>query len=103
MGVTVHYRGSLAEILGDIFSDDFPESNMIELTPQQQQFVDAQVASGVFREPAEVVGVALALLQQRQSEYAQLHTAIAQVEGGKYEPLDIEDIKRRGRHWKAEN
>jgi Arc/MetJ-type ribon-helix-helix transcriptional regulator len=40
---------------------------MIELTPQQQQFVDAQVATGAFKEPAEVVGVALELLQQRQS------------------------------------
>ena len=74
---------------------------MIELTPQQQQFVDAQVASGVFKEPAEVVGVALSLLQQRQREYDQLQTAIAQTERGEYEPLDIEDIKRRGRERKA--
>jgi plasmid stabilization system protein ParE len=27
---------------------------MSELTPQQQQFVDAQVASGIFKEPTEV-------------------------------------------------
>ncbi len=74
---------------------------MIELTPQQQQFVDAQVASGVFKEPTEVVGVALDLLQQRQREYDQLKTAIAQVEQGEYEALDIEDIKRRGRERKA--
>ena len=75
---------------------------MIELTPQQQQFVDAQVASGVFKEPAEVVGVALTLLQQRQSEYDQLKTAIRQVEHGEYEPLDIEDVKRRGRERTAQ-
>jgi putative addiction module CopG family antidote len=70
---------------------------MIELTPQQQQFIDAQIASGVFKEPTEVVGVALALLQQRQREYDQLRGAIAQVERGEVELLDIEDIKRRGR------
>lgn len=75
---------------------------MIELTAQQQQFVDAQVASGVFKEPAEVVGVALTLLQQRQREYDQLQTAIMQVERGEYQPLDIEDIKRRGRERKAQ-
>ncbi len=75
---------------------------MIQLSPQQQQFVDAQVASGIFKEPAEVVGVALALLQQRQGEYDQLKTAIAQVERGEYEPLDIEDIKRRGRERKTQ-
>lgn len=74
---------------------------MIELTPQQQQFVDAQVASGIFKEPAEVVGVALSLLQQRQSEYDQLRSAIGQVERGEYELLDIEDIKRRGRERQA--
>jgi putative addiction module CopG family antidote len=70
---------------------------MIELTPQQQQFIDAQIASGVFKEPTEVVGVALALLQQRQREYDQLRGAITQVERGEFELLDIEDIKRRGR------
>ena len=37
---------------------------MLELTPQQQQFVDAQVAAGNFSEPAEVVQAALDLLQQ---------------------------------------
>jgi putative addiction module CopG family antidote len=75
---------------------------MIELTPQQQEFVDAQVAAGVFKEPAEVVGVALSLLQQRQWEYDQLRHAIEQVKRGEYEPLDIEDIKRRGRERKAQ-
>ena len=37
---------------------------MLELTPQQQQFVDAQVAAGNFSEPAEVVQAALDLLQE---------------------------------------
>jgi putative addiction module CopG family antidote len=70
---------------------------MLELTPQQQQFVDAQVATGIFREPSEVVGAALSLLNERQKEYAQLGSAIEQVERGEFEPLDIEDIKLRGR------
>ena len=50
---------------------------MLELTPQQQQFVDSQV--------------------ERDREYLQLQSAIAQVQRGEYEPLDIEDVKRRGR------
>jgi antitoxin ParD1/3/4 len=74
---------------------------MIELTPQQQQFVDAQVATGAFKEPSEVVRAAIDLLQQRQGEYEQLRTAIEQVERGDLEPLDIEDIKRRGRERRA--
>ncbi|HEY4234233.1 MAG TPA: type II toxin-antitoxin system ParD family antitoxin [Lacipirellulaceae bacterium] len=76
---------------------------MIELTPEQQQFIDAQIATGVFKAPAEVVGVALELLQQRQSEYDRLKDAISQVSRGEYEPLDIEDIKRRGRARKAQH
>ena len=75
---------------------------MIELTPQQQQFVDEQVATGIFKEPAEVVQAALELLQQRRSEYDQLSTAIEQVERGDFAPLDIEDIKRRGRQRRAD-
>jgi putative addiction module CopG family antidote len=75
--------------------------SMIELTPQQQQFVDSQIAAGIFAEPAEVVGVALALLQQRQNEYSQLQTAIGQVERGEYEPLDMDDVKRRGSERKT--
>ena len=75
---------------------------MIELTHQQQQFVDAQVSAGVFNKPAEVVGAALELLRQRQGEYDQLKNAIAQVERGEYEPLDVEDVKRRGRERMAQ-
>lgn len=75
---------------------------MLELTPQQQQFVDSQVAAGIFQEPSEVVGAALALLNERQREYSQLQSAIAQVERGEYEPLDIVDVKRRGRERRGQ-
>lgn len=74
---------------------------MVELTPEQQQFVDAQVAAGAFAKPADVVGAALDLLQHRQQEYEQLQVAIGQVERGEYEPLDIADVKRRGREHTA--
>lgn len=70
---------------------------MIELTPSQQNFVDAQVATGVFRDPSEVLQAALELLNSRQQEYAQLASAVAQVERGEVAELDVEDIKRRGR------
>jgi len=76
---------------------------MIQLTPQQQQFVEAQVASGLFREPTEVVDVAFDLLQERQREYEQLQSAISQVERGEVEPLEIEEIERRGREKKAQS
>ena len=75
---------------------------MIELTPPQQEFIDAQVAAGLFKEPSEVVEAALDLLQQRQREFEQLGTAIEHVKRGEYSELDIEDVKRRGRERRAQ-
>lgn len=70
---------------------------MTQLTPQQQSFVDAQVATGMFTDSTEVVQAAIDLLQIRQAEYAQLTEAIAQVNRGEVAELDIADIKARGR------
>jgi putative addiction module CopG family antidote len=70
---------------------------MIQLTPDQQSFVDAQVATGSYQSPNEVVQAALDLLESRHREYTQLTEAIAQVERGEVAELDVEDIKRRGR------
>jgi putative addiction module CopG family antidote len=70
---------------------------MTQLTPEQQTFVDGQVATGVYRSPTEVVQAAFELLQSRQQEYAQLAEAIVQVERGDVARLDIADIKARGR------
>jgi antitoxin ParD1/3/4 len=75
---------------------------MIELTPQQQQFIDAQIATGVFKEPAEVIGVALDLLQQQQREHdeyirEELSKGIAAIEAGERVPWDPERIKQEGR------
>jgi putative addiction module CopG family antidote len=70
---------------------------MTQLTSAQQDFVEAQVAAGRFRDGAEVVQAALDLLDNRQREYAQLASAIEQARTGDVAEPDIEDIKRRGR------
>lgn len=70
---------------------------MIELSPELLQRIEAQVSTGSFKEPSDVVRAALDMLELRQSEYQQLSTAIEQVVRGEYHALDIEDIKRRGR------
>jgi len=74
---------------------------MIALTPEQQQYVDAQIATGLFKRPTDVVHAALDLLRHRQNEYNQLTTALDQVERGECDQLDIEDIKKRGRERMA--
>lgn len=75
---------------------------MIELTPQQQQFIDTQIATGVFKEPAEVIGVALDLLQQQQrerDEYVrnELSKGVAAIEAGERVAWDPGRIKQDGR------
>ena len=73
---------------------------MLELTPQQQQFVDAQVAAGNFSKPAEVVQAALDLLQRSaQQEYDEtvenIRQGLRDYEDGKAQPLAeaMDDIR----------
>ena len=69
----------------------------IELTPQQQRFVEAQIAADTFKEPCDLIDAAMQLLKSRQMEYDRLHVAIEQDRHGDYDRLDLEDIKVRGR------
>jgi Arc/MetJ-type ribon-helix-helix transcriptional regulator len=70
---------------------------MLQLTPEQQSFVDAQLSTGAFTSTTEIVDAAFELLRVRQTEHSLLAGAIAQVERGEVAELDVEDIKRRGR------
>jgi putative addiction module CopG family antidote len=73
----------------------------IELTPEQQRFVETQIAAGAFNEPRELIDAALELLQSRQREYEQLRTAIDQDRRGEFAELDMDDVKTRGRARRA--
>ncbi|RCJ24244.1 CopG family transcriptional regulator [Nostoc sp. ATCC 43529] len=70
----------------------------IELKPEHEQFIQAQIASGKFTNADEVIDVALQLLEKINSEYAQwveetrqkVDVAIAEIERG--EVLDGETV-----------
>ncbi|WP_414518870.1 ribbon-helix-helix domain-containing protein [Nostoc sp. PCC 9305] len=70
----------------------------IELKPEHEQFIQAQIASGKFTNADEVIDVAFHLLEKLNSEYVQwveetrqkVDVAIAEVEGG--ELLDGETV-----------
>ncbi|UUO06034.1 type II toxin-antitoxin system ParD family antitoxin [Blastopirellula sp. J2-11] len=68
-----------------------------QLTPAQQKFAEAQVASGAYESTDKVVEAALGLLRDRQVEFERLATAIAQDERGEHIPFDMEKIKQAGR------
>jgi putative addiction module CopG family antidote len=65
---------------------------MTVLTPEQQSFVDSQIAGGAFHSATEVVQAALELLQSRQAEYGQLSEAIAQLQRGEVAELDSKNF-----------
>ena len=62
----------------------------IELKPEHEQFIQAQIASGKFTNADEVLDVAFKLLEKLNSEYAQwveeiwqkVDVAIAEIERG---------------------
>ncbi len=70
----------------------------IELKPEHEQFIQAQIASGKFTNADEVIDVAFHLLEKLNSEYVQwveetrqkVDVAIAEVERG--EVLDGETV-----------
>lgn len=68
-----------------------------ELSPLQQEFAEAQVASGAYGSTDKVVEAALMLLRAQQVEYERLTVAFRELEQGDHRPFDIEEIKQMGR------
>ncbi len=70
----------------------------IKLKPEHEQFIQAQIATGKYAKPEEVVDIAFRLLEKLNSEYAQwieetrqkVDVAIAELERG--EGLDGETV-----------
>lgn len=73
---------------------------MIELTPEQQQFVEAQVASGGFKDPAEVVRAGIDLLRKStERDYAEtvqeLQETVPDMEAGRGRTVEEADAAIR--------
>lgn len=74
----------------------------ISLTPHLEDLVRAKVESGLYNSASEVMREALRLLQERdqlrEMRLEELRNEIQKgIESGSATPLDIEDIKARGR------
>lgn len=75
------------------------------LPPDLQQFLQSKVADGGYATEQEVIREALRLLRERDHVRdmriaqlrAELEPALAALDRGEGQPLDVEDIKRRGR------
>jgi antitoxin ParD1/3/4 len=74
----------------------------ISLTPHLEDLVRAKVESGLYNSASEVMRDALRLLQERdqlrEMRLEELRSEIQKgIDSGSATPLDIEDIKARGR------
>ena len=71
-----------------------------------ESFVERAVASGSYRSEDEVFANALRLLSERERRWLALRDDIQvgldDIESGDVAPLDVEDVKQRGRQRLAE-
>jgi len=73
---------------------------MIELTPEHQQFVEAQVAAGGFKDPAEVVRAGIELLRKAaEHDYTEtvqeIQQAVPDMEVGRGRTIEEADVAIR--------
>lgn len=74
---------------------------MIELTPEQKQFVDAQMATGAFKDPSEVVQAGFELLRKatERREYdetvQEIQAAIPDMEANRGRTIEQADAAIR--------
>ena len=79
---------------------------MIELTPEQQQFVESQVSAGEFKNPTEVIQAGIDLLRQsaaerdhQDSDYkdtvAEIQKAVPDIKAGRGRTIEEADAAMR--------
>ena len=73
---------------------------MIELTPEQQQFVESQVSAGGFKNPTEVIQAGIDLLRRSaerdyQDTVAEIQKAVPDIEAGRGRTVEEADAAMR--------
>lgn len=72
-----------------------------DLSPQNESYIQEAVARGAFPSRGQALDAAVELLRERDARrdewIREVQAGIDQIERGEYAPLDIDDIKARGR------
>jgi putative addiction module CopG family antidote len=63
------------------------------LTPENEQFIENVIASGLYHDRDEAINRAVELLQRREQLIRDVNKGIEQLQRGEGKPLDIEEIK----------
>lgn len=78
----------------------------LDISPDVAQQIDSFIATGDYVDESDVLRKALGLLERRAEQLARFRSdiapAIASLDRGEGVPLDIEDIKARGRQRLAD-
>ena len=78
----------------------------VTISAEFESFVERAVASGRYRSEDEVFANALRLLSERERRWLALRDDIQvgldDIESGDVAPLDVEDVKQRGRQRLAD-
>jgi putative addiction module CopG family antidote len=65
----------------------------IDLSPENERFVQDAVAQGTYHSRDEAINLAVAFLRRRDQLLREVNAGIEQVERGEVRPLDIDQIK----------
>ena len=71
------------------------------LSPENQAFIDGQVAGGVFASPDEAIDAGVALLRKHNELVAQLQESRRQLDEGEFTEYDDESLAARFDELKA--
>lgn len=77
----------------------------VSLTTELENYVKAKVATGMYNSASEVLREALRLMEERDAIQAmklealrqEINQGLTSIEQGQHKPLDIEEIKAKGR------
>lgn len=67
----------------------------IEISPQNNEFIDRQVARGEFRDRSAALDAAVELLRRRTDTLEKINNGRQQVDVGEYTEYDDESLKKR--------
>ena len=73
-----------------------------DLSPENEQFIDGEIARGFYRDRTEAVDAAVALLRQKEELLSRIDRGREQLDNGQYTDYDERGLRERfdelGRH-----
>lgn len=66
-----------------------------DLSPENEQFINAEIARGLYRDRTEAVDAAVALLRQKEELLARINRGREQLDSGQYTDYDDRSFRDR--------